>query len=64
MDTEIVNYGLWLARNGHSPEILKARTEELRMLSRRIGTLLDDEVVKDYVARVSTYELIRLRRRE
>ena len=51
LDTEIVNYGLWLARNGYSSETVKERTHKLRMIARRVGTLLDGEALKDYVAK-------------
>ena len=51
LDTEIVNYELWLARNGHSSETVKERTKKLRMLARRVGTLIDGEALKDYVAK-------------
>jgi integrase len=44
-----VNYGLWLARNGYSPETVKERTHKIRMLARRVG-LLDGEAIKAYVA--------------
>jgi integrase len=50
-DIDIVNYALWLARNGYSPETVKERAHKIRMISRRVGTLLDGEAVKDYVAR-------------
>ncbi len=50
--TELVNFLLWMQREGYSPSSIKNVRKILVKLSNRLGTLLDGDVVKDFVARM------------
>ena len=52
--TYILNYALWLKKEGYSPDTIKNRVKVLRRIVSNSGSLLDGEAVKDYVAKSQT----------
>ncbi len=50
--SEVVNFLLWMQREGYSQSSIKNVRKILIKLSNRIGTLLDGEAVKDFVSRM------------
>jgi integrase len=52
--SEVVNLALWMKREGYSPTTIKDRTKTIRRLFLQLGTLLDGDSVKEWVANQST----------
>src|SRR3989442_1905145 len=50
--SEIVSFLLWMQREGYSTSTIKNVRKIVVRLNARLGTLLDGEAVKDYVARL------------
>ena len=54
LQSEVVNLALWMRREGYSPATIKDRTKNVKRLFLQLGTLLDGDSVKDWVANQST----------
>jgi integrase len=50
LQSEVVNLALWMRREGYSPATIKDRTKTVKRLFLQLGTLLDGDSVKDWVA--------------
>src|SRR3989442_2152714 len=50
LSSEVVNYSLWMRREGFSPTTIQFRARTVRRMGLRLGTLLDGDAVKDWVA--------------
>ncbi len=50
LQSEVVNYSLWMRREGFSPTTIGFRTRTVRRMAQQLGTLLDGDKVKDWVA--------------
>ncbi len=50
LKSELVNFSLWMKREGYSPKTIRDKVQTVRRLAYQLGTLLDGDAVKDYVA--------------
>src|SRR2546425_10053807 len=50
LQSEVVNYSLWMRREGFSPTTIQFRARTVRRMGLRLGTLLDGDAVKDWIA--------------
>src|SRR5438093_10336090 len=48
---DVVNFGLWMQKEGYSPKTILDRTKTIRRMT-KIGTLLDAEAVKSWVSKL------------
>ena len=48
---DVVNFGLWMQKEGYAPKTILDRTKTIRRMA-RVGTLLDGEAVKSWVSKL------------